>query len=145
MRILLFFSVILFILFSCRNGSQRPANILPEKEMESMMWDMLRGDQFVENFVVKPELFNEEGKAKDSGLKKLPESIKIYNEILAIHHVSKEQFRASLHYYQSDPLLMKPILAALADKQKEVMKDQLQKRKFMTDTSIRIIKPAVSR
>lgn len=91
------------------------------------MWDMLRADQYVVNYVMK-----------DSTKNKKDESTKLYDQIFRLYHVNKNEFSTSLKYYQSEPQLIKPILDSLAEKQKQIMDKQLRKSDFMKDTSLKI-------
>jgi len=67
------------------------------------MWDMLRADEYVSNFLLK-----------DSTRKKKNESLKLYREIFSIYKISEQQFKESLDYYTSRPDLFQPIIDSLA-------------------------------
>ena len=73
------------------------------------MWDMLKADVYVQDFVLK-----------DSSKKKDEESTKLYDEIFHIHGTTADQFKKSLTYYQSEPAYFKPILDSLVTKQKDM-------------------------
>lgn len=74
--------------------------------MTEIMWDLIRADQFVQDFVMK-----------DSTKNRKDESVKLYEEVFALHHTTSEQFKKSQAYYQSNPLLYRPIMDSLARKQ----------------------------
>jgi hypothetical protein len=99
-----FFSLTLLLLFifSCSNKEKRLA-VLPANKMKEVMWDMIRADQYVSDFIMK-----------DSTRNKKNESIKLYDEIFQIHKITREQFKKSLDYYSSRPDLLKPIIDSLA-------------------------------
>ena len=94
--------LIITILFfaGCKNKNAVPGNILPQSKMQAVIWDMMRADQFLTDYVLN----------KDTALKKQTESIKLYQQILAINKVSKEEFERSFNYYKSHPLLLKVII-----------------------------------
>ena len=100
-----FFTVIFVLaalVVSCSKKEKKQA-ILSENNMREVMWDMIRADQYVSDFIMK-----------DSTRNKKNESIKLYDEIFQIHKITREQFKKSLDYYGSRPDLFKPIIDSLA-------------------------------
>src|SRR5258706_13913461 len=95
------------LFFSCTE-KEKNANILSENKMREVMWDMIRADQYVSNFIMKNSTCN----AKD-------ESVKLYEEIFQIHKTTRQQFQKSLDYYSSRPDLFRPIIDSLAKKKIE--------------------------
>ena len=53
-------------------------DILPQKKMQAVLWDMMRADQFLTDYVLN----------KDSSLNKITESLKYYQQIFAIHKIT---------------------------------------------------------
>jgi hypothetical protein len=99
------FRAILFLailFFSCSRQEKR-LHVLSENKMRAVMWDMIRADQYVSDFLLK-----------DSARKKKDESIRLYEEIFHIHKITEEQFKKSLDYYSSRPDLFRPIIDSLA-------------------------------
>jgi hypothetical protein len=94
--------LLLISFFSCSEKDQKK-DILPEKEMREVMWDMMRADQYVAAFLLK-----------DSTHTKRDESIRLYEEIFYIHKITREEFKASFDYYTSRPDLFRPIIDSLA-------------------------------
>jgi hypothetical protein len=109
MRAGLFIICCSFILTGCKSKNKIPTGILPQKKMQAVLWDMMRADQFLADFVLK----------KDSGLDKKTESMKLYKEVFAIHQISKEQFRESFSFFKSRPELFKVIMDSLSQPKKE--------------------------
>lgn len=107
--------LIIAILFfaGCKNKKAIPDNILPQDKMQAVIWDMMRADQFLTDYVLN----------KDTALKKQTESIKLYQQILAINKVSKEEFERSFYYYKTHPLLLKVIMDSIANTAPEVVTD----------------------
>jgi uncharacterized protein DUF4296 len=93
---------LLIIIFSCAR-TEKQEKILPENKMREVMWDMVRADQYVTDFVLR-----------DSTKKKKDESVKLYDEIFRLHKVTADEFKKSLAYYSSRPDLMRPIMDSLA-------------------------------
>jgi hypothetical protein len=104
MRTWLLIICCLFIITGCKNKNRIPADIIPQKKMQVILWDMLRADQFLSDFVLN----------KDSGLDKKAERIKLYGQVFAIHHISKEQFGESFSFYKTHPALFNMIMDSLS-------------------------------
>ena len=99
MRIL----VILFLfvtVLSCRSSVQK--DILPPKKMQTILWDIMQADEMAE--------YNS---TNDSSFKGVAKHIGYYQNIFAIHKVSRETFKKSLNYYKDHPASLKPILDSL--------------------------------
>ena len=94
----------LFLLWSCKNKEGIPSDVLPHKQMKAIIWDMMRADQFLSDFILN----------RDSAPDKKTESVKLYQQVLAIHDITKEKFQKSFDYYQSHPGLLKNIMEALS-------------------------------
>ncbi len=91
-------------LASCRSADHIPDNVLPQKKMQAILWDMMRADQFLADYVL----------SRDSTKNRKTESIKLYKQVFAIHHVSKEEFQRSFSFYKSHPALLKVIMDSLS-------------------------------
>jgi len=89
-----------FIIVSCQ--SSVPKNVLPPAKMQSVMWDMMQADAMAEYY-----------SSRDSALTDLAKHVNNYQNVLAIHKISKEDFKRSLTYYQSHPSKLKPIFDSL--------------------------------
>ncbi len=94
----------LLLISGCRNKGRTPANIIPPPKMKAILWDMMRADQFLGDFVLP----------KDSSFNKTAESIKLYQNIFGIYQISKEQFQRSFAYYKSKPALFIAIMDSLS-------------------------------
>src|SRR5436853_5229164 len=106
MKVLCCVLIISLYFCSCTNKEKRNSDILPGKQMTDVMWDLVRADQFINDFVMK-----------DSAKNRKEESIKLYEEIFRLHHITAEQFKKSQAYYESNPLLYRPIIDSLTKKQ----------------------------
>jgi hypothetical protein len=115
----IFFAVFIFsfAFFCCSEKQGRESSVLSEKQMTSIMWDMLRADMFVQDFIMK-----------DTTKNKSEESTKLYDEIFRIHKVTADQFKKSLNYYETNPSNFKPILDSLIAKQKEINRPPISPR-----------------
>jgi Domain of unknown function (DUF4296) len=96
------FIIIIILFFSCTVKTKRNT-VLSENKMREVVWDMLRADQYVSDFLLK-----------DSTRKRKNESLKLYEEVFSIHKISEKEFKESLDYYSSRPDLFRPIIDSLA-------------------------------
>jgi hypothetical protein len=102
------FFLLLILLFSCARKENK--NVLPENKMKEVMWDLIRADQYVADYLMR-----------DSTRNKKDESMKLYEEIFHLHKVTRDQFKRSLAYYSSQPDLLRPIIDSLAKRKSEFM------------------------
>ena len=86
-KVALFFLLLLF-LAACKKKGSVPGNILPLPKMQAVMWDMMRADQFLSDYVLNKDL------TKNKDL----ESIKMYERIFGFHKVSQEEFKKSFAF-----------------------------------------------
>ena len=96
-------AVLFFILAGCRKKNHVPADILPPGKMQAVLWDIMRADKFLADFVL----------SRDSSLKLETESIKMYQQVFAIHAISKEKFQESFSWYKSHPSQLAVIMDSL--------------------------------
>jgi len=99
---------LLFTLFFSCSEKEQKKNILPQNEMRDVMWDMMRADQYVAGYLPKDSVHNKKDR-----------SIGLYEEILHIHKITREQFKTSFDYYSSRPDLFRPIIDSLAKRKIE--------------------------
>ena len=91
-------------LAACTKKSTIPRDVLSQKKMQAVLWDMMRADQFLTDFVIN----------KDTTANRDTESIRLYREIFAIHHISKKEFQRSFAFYNEHPAFLKPIMDSIA-------------------------------
>jgi len=146
-RGLLIFIVVASGIIACRGKSNPSNEILPEDKMQAVLWDMIRADHFLNNYMI----------VKDTSLNKKEAGIKQYNQILQIHKISEETFKKSFAYYRSNPKVMWTMMDSLSKMQDEAPTKRIEPVSVTdslprplntpaTDTSRspRKIKPAVS-
>lgn len=131
MRTWLLINLIILFIAGCKDKNAVPGNVLPQKKMQAVLWDMMRADQFLADYVLN----------KDTSLKKKTESIKLYQQILTINGVSKEKFEQSFSFYKSHPLLLKVIMDSIFNASPEPVVDT-SRHKVIKD-SLKIIVDSV--
>jgi len=101
-----FFCCLLFMLIlSCGNEKEVPAGILPQKEMQSVLWDVIRADMLV-NYTA----------ARDTSMNKFTKNIELYQQIFKLHGITKETFKRSIDYYRTHPVIMQTLFDSLYSK-----------------------------
>lgn len=128
MRILLFF--ILTIFFSaCVRNNKIPKGIIAQNEMRELMWDLMRADAYISEFVMK-----------DSSRNQKAESAILYEQIFTIHSTTAEIFKRSLAFYQNRPDLLKAITDSLRSDEKKAQEYRPRDKKPQIDTTFRKMK-----
>lgn len=85
--------------FACRSRQQE---VMPLDSMKVVIFDLLRMDQY---FVVM--------QAKDTTKRRSKENIRLYDEVYALHHITKARFDSSYRYYESHPSLFRQLIDSL--------------------------------
>lgn len=128
MRILLFF--ILTIFFSaCVRNNKIPKGIIAQNEMRKLMWDLMRADAYISDFVMK-----------DSSRNQKAESALLYEQVFTIHSTTADIFKRSLAYYQSRPDLLKVITDSLRSDEKKAQEYRPPDKKLQIDSTLRKIR-----
>lgn len=104
MRIFLQIILLLALLQACRSKNHIPSGIIPQKQMQQVLWDLMRADQYLGNYVLN----------NDSSLNKTKESLKYYQQVFAIHKISREKFQQSFAFYREHPALFKAIMDSIS-------------------------------
>lgn len=105
MKWLFFSGVLLSVLLACSGKkNDLPGTVLPKDKMQAVLWDIMRADQFLGDYVLN----------KDSSVKKDSVRISYYRQILASYNITQEEFRESFSYYTSHPALMGSILDSMS-------------------------------
>jgi hypothetical protein len=115
MKKILLIASILFLFVGCAGKNTIPPGVLPQKKMQAILWDLMRADQFLNEYVLN----------KDSSLNKKTESQKYYQQIFAIHKISREEFQYSFSFYKMHPVLFKPILDSISAPPKAIPQQTL--------------------
>jgi len=125
-----FFLFIILIIsnFACIRDNKVPKDVIPQNQMRKIMWDLMRADAYVTDFVMK-----------DSTRDKKIESTKLYEKIFDIHGITREAFKKSLAFYQSRPDLFKAVSDSLRSDEKKSQQYPEEKNPQI-DTTLRKMK-----
>lgn len=122
--------ILLISIISCNGKNKIPGNVLPPDKMQLVLVDMMKADQFLSDYVLN----------KDTTKKREAESIKIYDQVFAIHKISAENFFKSFTYYQQHPSLLQPIMDSLSKPIEAINSDLLPQS--VADTTTENAAPA---
>lgn len=98
--------LMLCTVLSCGRPAEKPDGLIPEDKMTRVVWDMMRADQFLTDFVF----------SRDTSVDKLSESLRLYNRIFEIHKISKQDFLTSFAYYRDTRGALKAILDSVSNR-----------------------------
>ena|SRR5665213_963691 len=112
-----FYLFILMALISCYSIDKRPSNIIKPKEMQSILWDVMRAQTLAS-----------EKALKDSTLNVAFETKMLSKKVFKIHKTDSANFTNSYNWYVKHPDRFKLIFDSLSS-QKQKEKDTSLKRK----------------
>lgn len=90
------------VLGSCNKKDEIPADVMKPDKMQAVMWDVLRANAFVNEYI-----------RRDSSKNIANEQAKLQLQIFGIHKISKTDFEKSYTYYQDHPARMTVMLDTL--------------------------------
>lgn len=96
---------------ACSNKASIPKEIIEPKAMQQIVWDMLQADEVAL-----------QNKLKDTSILLKTESFRLYDQVFAIHKISRDKFYISYTYYQKHPPLYKSLMEgvkSIAAKERE--------------------------
>ena len=94
--------VCILTFISCGKKQNTPAYVLSPLKMRLIFTDAFKADEMAGYYMIHDTTY--------SGLKK---HVEMYNTIFQIHHVTKDQFKRSLEYYEAHPVLLKAMLDSI--------------------------------
>jgi len=99
-----------FAVVACNSDDQVPAGVIPVKNMQTIVWQLMQADEYVNMLLTK-----------DTLKKSSTERIKRYQQIFALNKVSEAAFRDSYRYYLNHPDIAKVMfdsIVAVAQRQR---------------------------
>lgn len=117
-------------LLGCKNAEKVPNGILNQNEMRNVMWDLMRADAYVSDFIKRDSTRNQKN-----------ESAILYEKIFAIHSITQEKFKKSLSFYEAHPDLMKPISDSLRTNERNAQEYQNYHNPSSADSTLKKVKP----
>lgn len=123
--------VVVLSVNGCKNSN--PRGILSPETMQQVMWDMLRAD----------ELAMDQSARDTVRTNYLMHAVENYQQVFAVHNITKEEFYKSLRYYQERPDKNKELMdsiQAMGERSRRAfaVKDSLTQVKRLKEDSIRM-------
>jgi hypothetical protein len=88
------------------SSDRLPSGVYGQRQMEEILWDMMRVDRFSTQYLLK-----DSAKISVKG-----ETLKLYQEVFRRHHTTKQEFDKSLTYYFNRPDLSRAIFDSIASR-----------------------------
>jgi Domain of unknown function (DUF4296) len=104
MRLLILLLLMTVLFASCGNSGV-PPDIIPRDRMETIMWQLMQSDEYVNTLV-----------AKDSSKKSSTERMKIYQQVFDLNKTSMSEFKKSYQFYMEHPDITKIIFDSITAK-----------------------------
>jgi hypothetical protein len=95
---------LLLLLAACSNRTGIPKNIIPPDSMQKILKDVIMTSEYSSLYLGRDSLKKDKVKANQD----------LLEAVFQIHHISKENFVESLHFYESRPDLNKKIFDSLS-------------------------------
>lgn len=118
--------LIVMLLAACTNRTKIPTDIIQQKKMEKVLWDMTQADRYVSSFIMTVQTDSPDVKKEKAAL--------FYEKIFDLNNISREEFLKSYKFYLGRPDLLKPMydsIAARAERQRNEMYRQSPKTSMM--------------
>lgn len=96
--------ILVFFLASC-SSNEIPKDVLPPEKMGTVWYDILLADELTDFASIT-----------DSTYRQFSKRAGLYDTVLQLHKISKEQYKKSERFYQTRPDLVKEILEGLKKK-----------------------------
>ena len=97
------------IIISCNSGNKTPSNIIQPKEMQSILWDVMRAQTLANEISIK-----------DSSVNAAVNTKSLSKKIFQIHKIDSSNFNKSYNWYVKHPDALKLIFDSLyAQKERE--------------------------
>ncbi|HTQ29113.1 MAG TPA: DUF4296 domain-containing protein [Puia sp.] len=77
----------------CTNPGHIPSDVIGKDSMAQILWDLVQADQFSTNYLVKDS----------ARMNVKTETMKLYDEVFALHHISRKDFDKSFQFYLDHP------------------------------------------
>ena len=126
MRVI-YFILIVFFIAGCTQKNKIPRGILSQEKMRFIMWDLIRADEYANNFLVK-----------NNSLNFNPEKAGLYEQIFKLHSTKADIFKKSLAFYQAKPNLLKVIIDSLRTEERKALQEKYKPNPVTSDSLVPI-------
>jgi hypothetical protein len=102
-------------IISCSKGPV-PKDILPPKKMEVIVGDVIKVDEFINNFVLK-----------DTSIDVKKKRTELYEKVFLLHKTTRKDFYTSFRYYQAHPDIQKVLFDSLSNHLNNIKQDTIKR------------------
>jgi len=128
-RIRVGWMIIVLMITGCSDKDSLPAGVLSKEDMQNVLWDMIQADQYSAAYL-----------AKDSAHINIRlESMRLYDQVFQLHHISREEFNKSYKYYLAHPELTQTLLDSM-----QAMGNRLRAENYNRSTARPVSTPPVT-
>jgi hypothetical protein len=103
MRSYLTILIIILATAACSDTDKIPADVIPKQKMETILWQLLQTDEFLNSYVLK-----------DSATNADKERMQHYNEIMRLNKTTQQEFKKSYDYYMAHPSVSKAMFDSIS-------------------------------
>ena len=96
------FFILGFILFSCSGKNKVPSQIIQKKEMQNILWDVIRAQALADEMVHKDSIINQVAETKI-----------LMQKVFEIHNITSSAFEQSYAWYTNHPEMMLTIFDSM--------------------------------
>lgn len=103
--------VLVLLGMGCTNAGHVPGKIISTDSMKNILWDMMLADQYSTIYLLKDS----------AKMNVKQETMKMYQQVFDLHHVTKAEFDESYRFYLEHPnisAILFDSLAAMANRQR---------------------------
>ncbi len=105
MRPMLFLCLAAFFMASCGSRGRVPADIIPTPAMETIVWQLMQADEYVNTIV-----------AKDTTKKSNTERMMRYQQVFELNRTTEAEFKKSYQFYMAHPDITKVVFDSIIAK-----------------------------
>jgi hypothetical protein len=105
MRPLLVLLLAAFLVVSCGSRGRVPADIIPSAAMETIIWQLMQADEYVNTIV-----------AKDTTKKSNTERMIRYQQVFELNKTTEAEFKKSYQFYMAHPDITKIVFDSIIAK-----------------------------
>lgn len=103
--------IALLLLASCSGKPEVPEDVLPPEKMEAITWDLIRADGLLTHTI-----------PADTTTAPITKRTQLYQQVLRIHEVTRDQYKKSFAFYQNRPDLLRVVFTQMVERANEVPK-----------------------
>ncbi len=113
----IFLFILCVLVISCRDKNRIPSEIIGQKEMQSVLWDVIRA-----------QILSLEVARKDSSINEIAHTKELTKRVFEIHKITAADFEKSYSWYTNHPDLMRIIFDSMSVRKQKENDSQMERR-----------------